>query len=278
MDEEGIMYLAFAMVVLLLVITLTPKMGGGILSILAAIMVAITACLVVVLNFADYLVVSMGFSALGLTFQPAAGYKINKQQKAAIKEVGGIYYATGYVTGNLFSYEFKQELQDEETNAKIIEAPLKWEMAITNTNFPFKYHLLSSGLNVQDIRDELEGKRSYQEYQLGKVMQDSKGGSEVAITELQRKINVIQRKMDRISSGEKPIGSVMYVETTAIGVSETAAVDALERQIGALQIALSPMNVDLMRVVGRELYTLFKFSFALPLDYNETKTYFDRQS
>ena len=92
----------------------------------------------------------------------------------------------------------------------------------------------------------------------------------MAIAELQRKIKILQMKMDRISSGEKPVGSVMYIETTAIGVSEKAAIDELERQIGALQIALSPMNVDLLRVVGRELYTLFKFSFALPLSYEET--------
>ena len=36
MDEEGIMYLAFALVVLLMILTLTPKMGGGILSMFAA--------------------------------------------------------------------------------------------------------------------------------------------------------------------------------------------------------------------------------------------------
>jgi hypothetical protein len=277
MDEEGIMYLAFAMVVLLILLSFAPKMGGGILSILAAIIVVLTAGIVVVLNFADYLLVSIGFSAIGLTFQPAAGYTINRQQNSVIKEVGGIYYATGYITGNLFSYEFKQEMGEEDMQQKITEAPLKWEMAVTNISFPFKYHLLSSGLSVQDIRDELEGKRSYQEYQLSKVLQNS-SGKDVAVAEIQRKINVLQRKMDRISGGEKPVGSVMYIETTAIGVSEKAAVDELERQIGALQIALSPMNVDLLRVVGRELYTLFKFSFAMPLTYDETKGYFDRQA
>ncbi len=277
MDEEGIMYLAFAMVVLLMVLSFTPKMGGGILSIIAALIVVVTACLIVILNFADYLLVSIGFSVAGITFQPAMGYTINKEQKAVIKEVGGIYYATGYITGNLFAYEFKQELSDTDTTSKIVEAPLKWEMAVTNINFPFKYHLLSSGLNVQTTRDELEGKRSYQEYQLSKVLQDS-SGKDVAIAELQRKIKILQRKMDRISGGEKPVGSVMYIETTAIGVSEKAAVDELERQIGALQIALSPMNVDLLRIVGRELYTLFKFNFALPLSYEETRTFFDKQS
>lgn len=277
MDEEGIIYLAFAMVVLLMILTLSARMGGGLLSLFAAVLVIFTAGLVVVLNFADYLLVSIGFSALGLTFQPAADYTINKEQKAVLKEVGGIYYATGYITGNLFAYEFKQEMGDSDTEGKIIEAPLKWEMAVTNIKFPFKYHLVSSGLNVQNTRDELEGKRSYQEYQLSKVLQDS-NGKETAIAELQRKIRILQMKMDRISGGEKPVGSIMYIETTAIGVSEKAAVDELERQVGALQIALSPMNIDLIRVVGRELYTLFKFSFALPLSYEETQTYFDKQS
>jgi hypothetical protein len=277
MDQEGIMYLAFALVMLLMILTLAPKMGGGILTMAAAVIVVFTAGMIVVLNFADYLLVSIGFSVLGVTFQPAAGYTINRQQNTVIKEVGGIYYATGYITGNLFGYEFKQELGDVDTQSKIIEAPLKWEMAVTNINFPFKYHLLSSGLNVQNTRDELEGKRSYQEYQLSKVLQDS-SGKDVAIAELQRKIKILQMKMDRISSGEKPVGSVMYIETTAIGVSEKAAIDELERQVGALQIALSPMNVDLLRVVGRELYTLFKFSFALPLSYEEMRGYFDRQS
>ena len=90
-------------------------------------------------------------------------------------------------------------------------------MAVANITFPFKYHVLSSGLSVQNVRDELEGKRSYQEYQLSKVMQASSGKGDMAIAEIQRKINVLQRKMDRISAGEKPVATVMYMETTAIG-------------------------------------------------------------
>ncbi|MDE1865516.1 MAG: hypothetical protein KGH94_02665 [Candidatus Micrarchaeota archaeon] len=276
MDEEGIVYTAFALVVLMIGLSFSARMGGGILSIFAALLVTMTACTVVILNFADYIVVSLGFSTLGVTFQPALGYKINRQQNTVLKEVGGIYYATGYATANLFAFEFKQEIEQQDTGAKIMEAPLRWELAVTNIKFPFKYHLLSSGLSVQDIRDELEGKRSYYEYQLSKVMQDAKDN--MAIQELQRKINVLQRKMDRVSGGEKPIGSIMYVETTAIGVSEKAAIDELERQISALQIALNPMNVDLVRVIGRELYTLFRFSFTIPLNYEETRGYFDLQS
>jgi hypothetical protein len=276
MDPEGIMYFAFSLLIVLMALSFAPKIGGGIVSIFAAFIIVAAAILIVILNFADYLAVSIGFGMLGITFQPAAGYTITKEQKSLIKQVGGIYYATGYISGNLFQYEFKQELGDEEIEAKMAEAPLKWEQAVSNITFPFKYHVLAAGLSVQNVRDELEGKRSYQEYELSKVMQNS-SGKDMAVSEIQRKINVLQRKMDRISAGEKPVATVMYMETTAVGVSEKAALDELDRQISALQIALSPLNLDLQRVMGRELYTLFKFNFAIPLNHDEMSGYFDKQ-
>ena len=84
--------------------------------------------------------------------------------------------------------------------------------------------------------------------------------------------------MDRISQGEKPIATVMYLETTAIGVSEKAAVDALTQQISELQISMSSMDVDLSRITGREVYTLFNFNFGLPASKEELQANFDMQS
>lgn len=277
MDEEAILFLSLCMIVVLMGFAMLSKFGGGVLSLIAAFILVVTISLLAILNFADYLLVSLLFGAIGITFQPALNYKINKDQNAVVKEIGGVYYATGYVSGNLFSFEFKQE-QTEDDEKKMVQAPDNWERAVSNINFPFKFNVLSSGLSVQNVREELEGQRSYQEYQLSKVLSDSSGGSDVAVLEIQRKINVIQGKIERISRGEKPIGTVMYVETTAIGISEKAAVDALTRQISGLQIAMSPMNLDLQRVIGRELYTLFNINFVVPLSYEQTTSYFDRQS
>lgn len=276
MDEDTIMYLALVLVLLLISLTTVAKFGKGIGELIALGVIVATGVLILILTFADYLLVSMGFGVLGITFQPALDYTINKGQKAVLKEVGGIHYATGFITANLFAFEFKQEM-GEDAEAKMVRAAENWERAVSNIDFPFKYHVIAAGQNVQEVRDELEGKRSYQEYQLSQALQSAKGEANTAIAEIQRKINVLQRKMDRISQGEKPIGSIMYIETTAIGVSEKAAEDELERQINALQIALSTMNVDLLRVVGRELYTLFQFNYSLPMTVDEMKTHFDQQ-
>jgi hypothetical protein len=278
MDEESVMFLSFCLVILLIALTTVTKYGTGIYRIFIALIIVAAAGFIVVLNFADYLIVSMVFSTLGITFEPASGYKIVKEQNAIVKEVGGIFYATGFLSANLYAFEFKQELEEDDRQ-KMMDAPESWERAVANIGFPFKFHVVAAGLNVQNIRDELEGKRGYQEYQLSKAMQNSdNGGADTAIAEIHRKINVIQRKMDRIATGEKPIGTVMYVESIAVGISEKAALDELTRQLSALQISLGPMNVDLARITGRELYTLFKFNYMVPQSYNEIITYFETQS
>ncbi|MDE1833054.1 MAG: hypothetical protein KGH58_01405 [Candidatus Micrarchaeota archaeon] len=275
MDEEGVMYLVFTLMMPLIGFTVLQSFGKGGFGIIAAGLLIIDVILVMIMNWADFVLFPIITGLLGITFQPAAGYSIVKGQDSIVMEINGLFYATGFVTGNLFAYSFKQETAPQDEQGKMLQAPDTWERAIMNIDFPFKFHVAAAGLDSQKVRDELEGKRSYQEYQLSKVMQEGKDN--MAIEELQRKINIYQTKIDRLSQGERPLASVMYFETTAIGVSEKAALDSLTSQIKALQIAMSSMDVDLVRVQGRELYTLFRFNFGLPTSFEEMALYFDQQ-
>ncbi|MDE1868391.1 MAG: hypothetical protein KGH60_00260 [Candidatus Micrarchaeota archaeon] len=276
MDQEGIMYLVFALLMPLISISVLPAFGGGIFTYIALFIILVGVALILMINWVDFMLFSLVSNLLNISFQPAAGYKLVKGQDAILKEVNGLYYATGFVTGNLFAYTFKEEVGEEtEDPMKLAGAPEKWERAIIGLGFPFKYHVVSAGLDVQKVRDDLEGKRSYKEYQLSRAYVNA--ANEVTITDLQRRISVIQAKIDRISQGEKPIATLMYVETTAIGISEKAALDSLTSQIKALQVSLSALDVDLIRVVGRELYTLFKFNFSLPTSVEELSSSFDQQ-
>jgi hypothetical protein len=277
MDEEAITYLLLTCFLALIVVLALPSFGTGIFGLIAMALSLLAIVFIVMLNWADFIIFPMVTSMLGVTFQPARNYKIIKSQDAIVKNVSGLYYATGYVTGNLFPYVFKLESRQEEEDQKMLQAPDTWERAIMNIGFPFKFHVLSSGLDIQNVRDELEGKRSYQEFQLSRAQQGAQA-NEMAITELRRKISVLQTKIDRISQGEKPIATIMYFETTAVDISEKAAVDRLSAQIKSLQVAFSGMDLQLTKVVGRELYTLFTFNFSLPTQLEELAAYFDRQS
>ena len=275
MDELGIVYLVFAIIVLIIGFTMISSFGTGIYTTISAVLLVLTLIFILGMNWSDFIIVPAITSLLGITFTPSRNYTINKKQSAVLKNVNGLFYATGYTTANLFAYTFKEESTPEGDELKLIQAPETWERVVMSLQFPYKFHVLSSGMDVQKVRDELEGKRSFQEFQLSRAMQN--GGNEMTIADLQRKVNMLQTKMDRISQGEKPIATLMYVETTAVGVTEKAAMDQLETQIRAIQIGFSSQDVQLMRVVGRELYTLFRYGFSVPTTFGEIADMFDQQ-
>ncbi len=278
MDEEAIQYLAFTILVIFLALIMSSAFGGGIFSIIAVGIALLSAGIILILNFADYLLFPAITNILNITFYPARNYKIVKTQDAIIKNISGLYYATGFVSMNLFPYSFKEENMPslEEDQIKLMNAPESWEKAIMNLNFPFKFHVFSCGLSVQSIRDELEGKRSFQEFELSKAQKADKVDS-MTVSGIQTKINIIRAKIDRISQGERPVATLMYIETTAVGVSEKAALDNLTAQTKQLQLSFSYLDLGLQRVVGRELYILFEFNFSLPLSFDEAAQYFDQE-
>ena len=276
MDSTGVMYLAFSLIIVLITFSFLPYFGPGIYRIIAIVILLITVILILMLNWIDFIVFPAVSRMLGITFQPMKDYKIVKSQDAIVKNVGGIYYAIGYLTANLFAYTFKAENPEEDIDSRIAEAPDRWERAVSGIDFPFKFHVLSCGRDVQKARDSLEGKRGYIEFQMARMAQSGKQ-TDTAMEELQRKQSIIQTQMDRISQGEKPISSIMYIETVGVGVTEKSAMDNLAAQEARLQVALSSLDVQIIKIVGRELYSIFNFNFSLPTRYDEIATNFDMQ-
>jgi hypothetical protein len=274
-DIEKLIYLIFTLMVIVIAFTLSSSFKG-IANFIALIFIILSAVMVLAFGLGDTFVFPVLMSTLGVTFTVAKDNSMTKKEDAIIKNVGGLTYATGFITANLFQYTFKEEVTQQEDEMKLIQGPSNWERAISALKFPWKYNIVSVGLDVQKVRDDLEGKRSFQQFQLARLMQSSNPGQN-AIEEIQRNINIIQAKMDRISQGEKPIATLMYVETTAVGVTEKAAMDQLETQIRAIQIGFSSQDVQLMRVVGRELYTLFRYGFSVPTTFGEIADMFDQQ-
>ena len=276
MDANDVLYLALCGVVVLIALATLPAFGKG-WNIIAIVLALATAATLVALNWADFIIFPAVMNMLGVTFQPAKDYLIVKGQDAILKNVGGLYYATGFVTSNLFGYTFKAEQEERDVQEKILLAPENWERAVMSIQFPFKLHVISIGRDVQKVRDDLEGKRGYQEFQLARTLENEKASAETVVTDIRRKIDIIQEKINRISTGEKPISTLMYFETAAVGVSEKAALDSLSAQVKQLQISMSSLDIQLSRVAGRELYSLFKFNFAIPLRAEDISTEFSQE-
>ena len=191
-----------------------------------------------------------------------------------MKYSNGIYYATGYLTATSTSTSSPRSSETED-EPELIAAPDKWEKAMMNIHFPFKFNMVVAAEDIQKYRDELETKRGLLEFQYSKEMQAT-NPSPMSLESMQRQISVIQTRIDKIGEGEKPVNSIMYVESTAVGVSLKEASDALTNQLNELQTIFNIFDLSLIRVVGRELYQLFKLNYLMP-DLNELSSSFDEQ-
>jgi hypothetical protein len=273
MDEATLIYLGISSMIILLLLLNAGTFGP--FAILVVILALIAIIMLLLINYADFLLFPFLTNMLKLNIIPAKNYYIPKEQNCVIKNINGVYYATGYLTANLYNYVFtKEESIDDET--LMIEAPTKWERALMSIKFPFKYNLIVSSHDVQSYREELEGKLSLLEFRLSKEM-SSGNPNQMAVDDLQRQIRIIQARIDRLSGGERPVQSLMYIESTAAGISEKAAKDTLTSQLNQLQTIMNGFDLNIIRVTGRELYYLFKFNYFIPNSNSELLSLFGLQ-
>jgi hypothetical protein len=273
MDQNTIIHLVPALLICLLVIT--GSSNYGLLQLAVVTLAFIAAGIILTLAFADFLVFPTITRLLGINIIPFKNYIIPRDQDATVKYVNNMYYATGYIAANIYNYVFAAESIQEDNDALVL-APEKWEKATMNIHFPFKFHLISAAEEIQNFREELETKRGLYEFQYSRET-TATTPNPMGLEALQRQIRVVQARIDRLGSGEKPVNSIMYIESTAVGVSDKDARDSLTKQMTELTTVFNVFDLSLSRVYGRELYLLQKMNYVIPT-LNELKDQFQQQA
>lgn len=261
MDEQTMIYIGLTSMIAFFVLLDGPSFKG--LGVVVSLLSLLAIVMIFIINYVDYIPFTIFTRLFGIRIIPASDYYIPRSADSVVKYTSNLYYATGYLTGNIYNYVFTAESVEEEEELKLSEAPDKWERIVMNVSFPFKFNIIATAQDVQDYREMLEGKRGVYEYQISKEMMSS-NPNPLTIESLQTKINVLGARIDRISRGERPIDTIMYVETTAVGVSEKEAVDKLTSQLNHLQTLFNSFDLHISRVIGREIYHLFNFNYQLP--------------
>jgi hypothetical protein len=259
-DEESIVYLAAtALVALLLILTSTDY---GILGYVMVILTIFGMGIILAINYVDFLVFPAIMKAFHLRIIPANGIMLSEGNDAVVKVTNGVYYATGYLTGNVYGYVFTSQ-QPEQNETDLSGAVDRWERIAMNIDFPFKFNLITIPEDVQKYRDELDGQRGYLEFQISREM-NATNPNTMSLEALQRRMQIIQQRMDRVSAGERPLNVVMYIESTAVGVSEKEALDAVSLQLNQLQTLFNALDLSIFRVTGREVHYLHDFDYRIP--------------
>ncbi len=273
MDQNTIIHLVASLLIVILVITSSSTYG--VLSFGIITLALLTALLIALLAFADYLVFPIFTRLFRINIIPFKNYIIPKEQDSVVKYTNNHYYATGYIAANVYNYVFAAEAVAEDESMLIL-APEKWEKATMNIHFPFKFHLISAAEEIQNFREELETKRGLYEFQYSRET-TATNPNPMGLEALQRQIRVVQARIDRLGSGEKPVNSIMYIESTAVGVTDKDARDSLTKQLNELTTVFNVFDLSMTRVYGRELYLLRKMNYLIPT-LNELKDQFQQQA
>jgi hypothetical protein len=236
----------------------------GFFGIIAAFLLIGFGALIPITFFLDFLVLPLFTDTFGIIEIPADGYEITKKQDAIIKYVNGIYYATGYLGTSIYEYVLRREEPEENLEGRFIQGLELWERAVASIKFPIKFSIISFQRDLVSARRELEEERDYWEYRLSKEMQLSMPNA-MEIDNIQRKIRVLDVKLNRMSAGEKPLGVLMYASVYACGLSKEAALKNLESAVKEASVTLgNALDLKVSRLTGRDLRNAFLLEYVVP--------------
>jgi hypothetical protein len=215
-----------------------------------------------------YAMFTLGFAALPLITNAlhvsehlGNGYKIPPSQDVIVRNVGGIYHATMYMQARF--YEAATSEVEEETTSTYMEL---WERALAGIKFPFKFCLISFPEDIAKYREDIETQRYAATIKLGKE-REKPNPDALVIDKWEREIARLNAMLARLTAGEKPMGAVMYLATTGIGVNEEAAIAAARRQVGEIRSTVAnALNIEIKPVKGEDMKRCFRWEYYVPPD------------
>ena len=227
---------------------------GGIVTTFMMVVGAFGVLVAYVSWAAGYAIMPMLMRYAGVTENMGNGYRISRSQDVIIREVGGIYQATMFMSARF--YEAATTDTEEATTTAYMEL---WERALAGVRFPLKFCLLSYIEDIAKYREGIETKRYAATIKLGKE-KEKPNPDALVIDKWEREIAQMNAMLSKLTSGEKPMGAVMYLGTMGLGVSEDAAIAAARAYVGEIRSTVAnALNVEIKPVKGEDMKRCFRW-------------------
>jgi hypothetical protein len=195
----------------------------------------------------------------------SGGFEITPSQDVILKNVGGVYYAAQFMQAKLYE-SASAGVQEEQSSYMDL-----WERAVASVDFPFKFCILSYLDNIIKFREDVETKRAASQLKLGREREKPRPDA-LTVDKWEREIAKQDALLGRLSSGEKPLGVLMYVMTLAIGVSPEAAIAAVKAHANELKATFSnALNVEIIDLRGEDMKKCFDWEVAFPSTLKDLK-------
>ncbi len=186
-------------------------------------------------------------------------YEIPPGQDVIVKRSGGKYHASSFM--QVLVYDSVTE-KSEEDKALLVEY---FERAISNMRNVIKLGIITSVVDVSKYTNELKGKRSELETQKARIANSEGSANEADMVRLEREITAINRQLDRLTKGERPMEVISYAMTTASSHSKEDAIAKVKNQAKEMSSIISnSLNVEVLPLVGEDMKKCFEWEYAIP--------------
>lgn len=257
-SEKNLAFAAIGVSVMGIAIAFMQASHLGLLSTVILAIGGIGAAISYGLFQAGYIIMPMITSRLGVKEIMAEGYVIPPSQNVVLRNVGGIFYATKFLSAKFYE---AATVGEEETTTAYMDL---WERAMENIKFPMKFNLICYPEDIVKYRERIETERARAQLRLGKEKEKERPDP-LAIDKWEREIAMLNEKLARLTAGERPMGVLMYVSTTGVGVSEKAAIAAAERQANEIRSTVAnALNLEISPIDGEDMKKCFKWEFFIP--------------
>lgn len=191
-------------------------------------------------------------------------YIIPPARDLVFKRVGSKYYATVFLQARISSSVTEMDISSKSMFMEY------FERAISSLNCVVKFSVMVCGVDLGEFAQKLKAKRSEIETAQAKLA-STKGVSEQAdITRLEREVSMINRQLQRLVSGEKPMKVVCTMMTTAVGLSKDEAAHKARAQAKEVRTVVSnALNVDILYLKGEDMLRCFEWEYMLPATVEE---------
>ncbi|MCS7109544.1 MAG: hypothetical protein NZ903_01975 [Candidatus Micrarchaeota archaeon] len=179
-------------------------------------------------------------------------------QDAIIKKVGDEYYASVFL--HIKMYKSTTERSAEE-NMVFIDT---FERAIANIKYPVKISTLLYAKDIAKYREDVETKKFEAQLKLQREREKTEPDV-LALDRLEKEVAMYEAELNRIISGERPMGLIAYAMTTGVGVTKDAAVAVAKNQAAEIKTLLAnALNVEVSYLYGEDMKKCYALEFMVP--------------
>ena len=247
--------------------TIPEQPGQSLLKVLATIIAALTTLLSIVVWKFGYILLPYYTKRSNIIEVHDGGWETTPAQDAIVKKIGDTFYASVFL--HLRMYRSVTERSAEE-NVLYVDS---FERALAQIKYPVKIGTVLFAKEISRYREDIETKRYEAQLRLQREREKPEPDV-ITLDRLEKEVAMWEAQIQRIATGERPMGLIAYAMTTGVGVTKDAAVAVAKNQAAEIKTLLAnALNIEVTYLFGEDMKKVYEMELAIPPSIKEAERF-----